>query len=225
MIGIKCAVVTVMMALSLSNITCKATDIHSNKIVGTVYIGDSRTVGMSNALKYNGVYTENEFFVAKVGKGYNWFIDEALNKVADILNNNSNIDDWNIIINLGINDLHNVNKYINKYNEIINNEYSDYTLYFVSVNPVDEKLCSSIDNNSIEEFNEKIKNNVDCTYIDTFDIVKNSMVTKDGLHYSNNTYINIYEYINTKIYEIKKINTRSLVVKSNKKHKYNKIKI
>lgn len=203
MVGIKCvAMAAMMVAISLPNGTYETADIQGNETVGTIYIGDSRTVGMNNALEYNNVNTENEFFVAKVGEGYRWFTDKALGKVDDILDENSEIDDWNIVINLGINDLHNVNKYIDKYNELINNEYSDYTLYLVSVNPVDEMLCSSVNNSSIKEFNEKIKNSVDCTYINTFDMVKEIMVTRDGLHYSNNTYVSIYEYINRKINEI-----------------------
>ena len=81
---------------------------------GIVFIGDSRTVGMSKSVDIE----DNIFFVAKVGQGYDWFCNTAIDEVDDIISRND-FDNWMIITNLGVNDLSNVEKYKAKYKELL----------------------------------------------------------------------------------------------------------
>ena len=50
--------------------------------VGTIFIGDSRTVGLNKAVDIEA--EDRQFVVAKVGKGYDWFIKSALPEIKEI---------------------------------------------------------------------------------------------------------------------------------------------
>ena len=148
-----------------------------------LYIGDSRTVGLRDEISNN----HNIEFVCKVGQGLNWFKKQNLkDKIID--------KDTLVLINLGVNDLGNLNKYIDYINEL--NVYNN--IYFISVNPVNEtterKYGYSIKNSSIEDFNKKMKENFN--YIDTYSyLVENGFSSKDGIHYTRDTYLKIYNFI------------------------------
>ena len=74
-------------------------------------------------------------------------------------------------------------------------------LYFVSVNPVNESKEASngysVKNSQIINFNTNIKNRLtrNIKYIDTYNSIKGSFNTIDGLHYTNDTYKEIYNLI------------------------------
>lgn len=95
---------------------------------GIIFIGDSRTVGMSKSVAIE----DNVFFVAKVGQGYDWFCSTAIDAAEDIINSND-CDNWVIITNLGVNDLGNVEKYKAKYKELLEGDWKDYSFYITSV--------------------------------------------------------------------------------------------
>lgn len=153
----------------------------------TILVGDSRTVGMEKT----GIINSNYTVIAKVGEGY-----EYLNSNRDnILNKCYNT---NLVINLGVNDLGNINKYIEEY-EVLSSSIDDKShIYLVSVNPVEE--YETVSNEQITYFNSVIqqycneKDNV--TYIDTYStIVERDGFTTDGLHYTSDTYKDIYNII------------------------------
>lgn len=144
-----------------------------------VFLGDSRFVGMSNCKE------SNDTFICKVGEGYNYFCK-----------NISNISENDIvIIGFGVNDLGNIDKYIELANSLTNE------VYYLTVNPVDEQKERengySVTNQQIDEFNNKLKANAtNYKVIDTNSYLKQiGFSTTDGLHYDNATYIKIYEYI------------------------------
>ena len=150
-------------------------------------IGDSRSVGMEKIDK-----NISHFYTAEVGQGYNF-----LNKnYKDVLQKMSENDI--LVINLGINDLYNIEKYIDLINSIeINNK-----IYVVSVNPVDEQkeleYGYNIKNEDIISFNKSLKNklNTSICFIDTYSVLKeNSFDTLDGIHYTDETYISILDQI------------------------------
>lgn len=169
--------------------TVKSADNIEDIETGIIFIGDSRTVGMGKAVQNE----DNVYFIAKVGEGYSWMVNTAIPEVDEVINENNDIDKWIIVSNYGVNDLRNIDKYVDKYNELENNEWSDYNLYIMSVNPVDENKCHSVSNDNIDKFNNKIKEN-SFNYIDTNNITSEIMQTQDGLHYDNSTYISIYDY-------------------------------
>lgn len=161
-------------------------DINDNSNRNKIFVGDSRTVGMN---KY-GIIPSNYIVIAKVGEGYDFLISNMQSLYEA---NNSDI-----IINLGVNDLDDISKYINTYRELNNTDKSNNTYYIVSVNPVED--YPTITNEQIEQFNSKLKQLCDeCdkfNYIDTYpSLVDKKNYTTDGLHYNKQTYSEIYSKI------------------------------
>lgn len=168
----------------------------SDSQVGYIFIGDSRTVGMQNAVANE--IGDNVYFVAKVGAGYKWLVSDAINEVDNIISENGNVNNWKIITNFGVNDLGNAQKYLAKYEELKDNTWSKYELYYVSVNPVDETKCKNVSNCAIDEFNKLF---VDMgTYINVNDILMEiDLKSRDGLHYGNTVNKYIYQEVRAHI--------------------------
>jgi hypothetical protein len=165
--------------------------------VGTIFIGDSRFVGMDDAVDIAS--HDREFCVAKVGQGYNWLVDTGLDKIEAIRKKNTSLTKWRYVIDLGINDLPNIDKYIAEYKKI---SKADPTIQIilVSVNPV--KNYKGRSNSDIEDFNDKLID-TGYDYIDTYTTLKNDGFTStDGLHYDNETYEKIYDLIEKALKEL-----------------------
>lgn len=154
---------------------------------GVIYIGDSRTVGLNNVIGMSNL--PDTYVIAKVGKGYNWFVKTGGTELQQIKAKHPH-DNWVYIFNLGVNDLGN----LEKYEILIDNLEAEATVYTVSVNPtVDSKTrvkCSSI-----ETFNAGLQEVAD-NYVDTYSYLKeNGFTANDGLHYNKATYQTIYTLI------------------------------
>lgn len=167
----------------------------------TLFIGDSRTVGMNEACSIDE--EDNTFVMAKVGEGYNYLSNNLTSKLKKIQDNGySSID---IITNFGVNDLYSIDNYISYYDKIISDVEESgmqLKLTIVSVNPVEN--CETVSNKDIEEFNSKMssytesKDNVE--FIDTYTKLSDiSNITVDGLHYTSEYYKVIYNSITSKI--------------------------
>ena len=153
---------------------------------GYIFIGDSRFVNMNDVCKISD--SENLFMVAKVGEGYNWFRDTALKQVKRIVSTKL-FPEWKLIICLGINDLGNRKKYLDKYIEL----KEDYDITLVSVNPVYE--YPRITNSEVQEFNSFLEA-LGLPYIDTYNVLMSTgYETSDGLHYKPDTTWKIYKGI------------------------------
>lgn len=148
-----------------------------------LFAGDSRFVGMSQ------IEDVDEVFLAKVGEGYSYLCSLQ----EDINNEDADV----IIIGFGVNDLHHVNDYI----EYLNSQPFDKEIYFLTVNPVNEQVEAeygyTVTNNDIDEFNRLIKEGaINYAIIDTNSYLwETGFDTKDGLHYKDETYQRIYEYV------------------------------
>lgn len=162
-----------------------------------IIIGDSRGVGMEDAL---GEDAKKATWICEPGKGYNWFSKTAVPKLDELVKDGKN---YNVIINLGVNDLHNIQSYITKFNQMLKDDkYKNCKFIIVSVNPVDEakeaKNGYSVKNSSIENFNKKMRSGLDSSikYCDVYSDISKSFDTLDGLHYASSSYKNIYSSIN-----------------------------
>lgn len=158
----------------------------------TIYVGDSRTVGLKNATDN---ISEDDFYIAKVGEGYKWLVSTAEPEVEKILeaNQDKNI---NIVYNFGVNDLCNVDKYAEFVNNLDENKPENVNYYYVSINPV--KSYPTVNNEQISSFNSRLSDelNDDITWIDTYTQMQlNGFTAPDGLHYSKDTYVDIYNTI------------------------------
>jgi len=158
-----------------------------------IYVGDSRIVGLESALN-----NTNISYIAKVSMGHSWLTNTAMGLLETELSNKTN---GIVILALGTNDLHNIDKYVTTYKEIIE-KYPSNKFYVLSVNPVDEAKAKSngysINNASIEVFNSILKTNFPDIYIDIYSSLT-SFESSDGLHYSNSTNLNIHSLILSKL--------------------------
>lgn len=153
---------------------------------GYIFVGDSRFVNMNDVCGISK--RDNLFMVAKVGEGYSWFNDTALQQINRITSSGL-FDKWKLIICLGINDLGNVEKYVKKYESL----KDDYDITLVSVNPVNN--YGSLTNDQIEKFNS-VLTELPFPYIDTYRLLLSTgYATTDGLHYSGDTTRKIYNGI------------------------------
>ncbi len=168
---------------------------YEDESVGTILIGDSRFVGMDKVVDVEEDQNR-QWLVAKVGQGLSWFNNEALPSVKRIRSNNTAIETWRYVICLGVNDLGNIDGYIETYEDLTEDD-SSIQLILVSVNPVGD--YPGITNSDIEDFNDALQEACEengWDYIDTYSqLMDNGYSTTDGLHYSNSTYQDIYDYI------------------------------
>lgn len=159
-------------------------------------VGDSRMVGLC---AYSWYQEDNGTCIAEVGMGYYWLIETAIPRV-NVLDTSKK---KNIAVNLGVNDIYNLNNYIKKYKELAEGDWKDSNIYIVSVNPTKGSYDNL--NKDIDNFNEKMKNSFEgyanIKYCDTNKLLKETgFETSDGLHYNNSTSKKIYEEIKRCIY-------------------------
>ena len=148
------------------------------------WIGDSRTVGLADYCAID--------YIAEVGCGLDYFVDNI-----DVINN---LRGYNVIINLGVNDLYNVDKYIDVLNNLSDEFFAYNNLYYLSVNPCENDYKYL--NTDINNFNNKLLTQLreDYTFLDCNSYLKaNGFETVDGLHYTENTYRDIYNFVKDSI--------------------------
>lgn len=144
------------------------------------WIGDSRTVGMS--------YSVSIDCLAKVGEGIAFF-KRNYDQICKIRNKT-------VIINLGVNDVYNSKGYLDLYNGLPSDFLDNNKVIVLSVNP-----CSgsySYLNTSIVNFNNALAGGLDSriTFLDSYSfMMRNGFATTDGLHYTNTTYVDIYNFV------------------------------
>lgn len=162
----------------------------------TIYMGDSRTNGMKSV----GL-DSNEQVIAKDGGNY----EDFLNHMVEAKNKLSGNKTYNVVLNYGVNDLGNVDKYCSKYKEFISSVDKGNTFYIVSVNPVRRNSNQTgATNSSIETFNKKIESCIsgitNAKYCDVYssanlDTWEKSYIKSDDIHYTPEGYKYIYSKI------------------------------
>lgn len=145
-----------------------------------LFIGDSRTVGMS--------YFEPMEYFAEVSCGLSYFYDnyDAITAYRG----------YNIVFNLGVNDLYRLNDYINMYWNLPQEFVENNHIIVVSVNPTDGSYSHL--NSDIDWYNSNLSISLPegFEWIDTNSYLRSiGFSTSDGLHYQGNTYCDIYNAI------------------------------
>lgn len=158
---------------------------------GVVFVGDSRTCQMHAAV---GQET-GAVFIAEYSKGYNWFRDTAVPQIDAMA-----APGVKIVINLGVNDLGNINRYI----ELVNACAYRWTLsgakvYYATVNPIWDNETKT--NAMVDNFNAQlITGLVGVGIIDTNTYLKmTGYQLLDNWHYDTATNAKIYLYILSQI--------------------------
>ena len=154
-----------------------------------IFVGDSRTVGMEEAVRAKNP-SDPCTFIGKVGEGYYWLINDGIEQLDLALEENP---DAMVIINLGVNDLKEIDSYLAFYPELFD-EYPEASFYIMSVNPVSDDY-EGISNEDIEAFNEKIQDAFPGQYLNCYSYLRSEgFETADGLHYTYETYRAIHYY-------------------------------
>lgn len=150
-----------------------------------IWVGDSRTLGMQNALKNEDLY------IAAAGEGYNWFVDSGLEELRNAIRT---YPDAPVVFNLGVNDYDNMDNYMDLYVSLLE-EYPDTHFYFLAVYPIDPEICHNITNEEIADFNQHLLRLFPDTYLDSYSLIRaGEILPIDGIHYSKDDYRFIYEY-------------------------------
>lgn len=172
-----------------SNYNLIVSDAQIEKLL--IYVGDSRINNIKNTINNNEIT-----YMAQDGAGYVWFSDDVvLNELQSYIGADTT---KYVIFSFGINDLNNIDKYINVYNTLIN-DYKNVKFYFMSVNPVNEELAIAngfnITNDEIMAFNTKLSLAFPDNYIDVYSQIVNNIITDDGVHYDNETNQKIHNIV------------------------------
>ena len=173
---------TVVSAISASPV--QAAEI-ADKSTEYIFVGDSRFVGMNTFCSMNDY--DNVKVIAKVGEGYDWLTKTAENEIIKAVNE-SEYKEQEIILGLGINDMGNMEKYVSEYQKL----GGLYDITVISVNPVGNS--SKLSNENVIKFNNNMKT-AGFDFIDTYSCPDISFKTVDGVHYTKDTYRQIFNKI------------------------------
>lgn len=152
----------------------------------TVMVGDSRTDMMKDVVENDKIT-----WICKVGAGYLWLRDTALETLQKQLKGNEDIFIW-----LGVNDIDNISNYISLLNEEIPKwKAHGADVYVVAVGQVENDPY--VTNGEITEFNSRMKKEITgAKYLDLYSYLKKQgYKTTDGTHYDNATTWKIYQYL------------------------------
>ena len=166
-----------------------------------IFVGDSRTIGMQNALK-KYLPDDDCVFVGKVGEGCSWFLSDGKSLMADAISQNP---DAPVVLNFGVNDPDQIDEYLAAYRDMVA-EYPDTTFWFLSVNPVQrarmieygasEDALDLVTNTNITKLNLAIQQAFPDHYLDSSTILKlEGFRTVDGLHFTGQTYLRIHRFV------------------------------
>lgn len=175
-------------------------------------VGDSRTVDTKRALKSS--IPSNVTFIARGGQGLAWFKREGYPSLIRSVSKRPRSERKAVIINLGVNDLDNSKAYVT-YMRKVSAALKKYNckMYYLSVNPVNSTMIKARRKKfrseaSIAAFNKVIYEqlcsgkNRSFTYINTCTRLQKygwssnryNAGIHDGLHYSDQTYLRIFNY-------------------------------
>jgi lysophospholipase L1-like esterase len=178
-----------------------------------IMVGDSRTVGICAALGgpniqqkgYVGT-AQNDIFIGKVGEGLAWLKSTGIELLKP---NASKYVNSYIVIWLGVNDCA-MGKPADcgkNYANFINNNIANLnrTVYVVTPAPCKDDGSYDAINKSLPEFNSGLKSGLDSSvhFVDLYNWFKSgiedgSLVTTDGCHFNNDSYVKIVNKIKSK---------------------------
>ena len=162
--------------------------VESKKII---MIGDSRAQDMHEVVGDAGC-----LWSFKVGSGYEWMVSTGVPAVESSIGKGAAV-----VIMMGVNDV--VDPFrISMYASYINQKAAEWKsrgaeTYYVSINPVDDSRSLTEHNSDIVFWNDTIRTilSEDVVYVDTFNLISGYFGTVDGLHYTSDTYRQIFELV------------------------------
>lgn len=164
-------------------------DLYTESEHHLIFVGDSRTVGMEEAVHAKDA-SDSCTFIGKVGEGFYWLSHSGIEQLDAVL---AEEPEASVIFNLGVNDLKEINNYLDYYPQIFS-DYPQASFYIMSVNPVGDSF-KEISNEEIQAFNEKLQEAFPGQYLNCYNyLISENFETVDGLHYNYETYRKIHHY-------------------------------
>ena len=155
-----------------------------------IFVGDSRTIGMRDAVNDNCTY------IGKEGEGYEWFSGEGIEELDAVLAGTSG---QTVIFNFGVNDPANISLYIDLY-QSLKETYPGTAFYYLSVNPLVDNEGFNTTNEMISLFNATMQSAFPDTYLDCNSYLNSTgFETVDGLHYTDESYRAIHNFVVDKL--------------------------
>ncbi len=167
-----------------------------------IFVGDSRTLGMRDALRRTD-RADNDVFVGRVGEGVRWFREDGMDEMSQAIAANPDLP---VVLNLGVNDPKEIDDYIVTYWDCVR-EHPDTKFYILSVNPLDEEflidsetaeeeVLDTVNNLNVAKLNIRLKEEFEDRYLDSASFLKaDGFETVDGLHYTAETYLKIHDFV------------------------------
>lgn len=163
-----------------------------------IFIGDDRLNSM--AAVSNSVGFKSVEFVTRENPDYFWMVNEGADTLDYILE--SKPGNYNIVFNLGINDLNNVKMYIDFFNHLAY-KHPNQNIFVLTIGPLDEikameNNISNINNDDIYSFNIDMKKgfNENVHIVHVFqELIVNGYDTTDGYYLTEDTSISLLKFI------------------------------
>lgn len=175
-------------------------------------VGDSRTVDTKLAL--GASVPSNVEFIARGSQGLSWFKSTGYRQLLRSVASRPRSEKKAVIINLGVNDLNNSSAYVTYMKKVAANlKKYNCKMYYLSVNPVNSAMVKNAGaiyrtEAQVAAFNKVIYRklcsgkNKSFTYINSCTNLqmkgwisnRHGAGIYDGLHYSNATYLRIFDY-------------------------------
>ena len=153
-----------------------------------LYVGDERILDMKEYIQSTTVK-----FIGHEKADYNWLSSTGRGQINNKISEDNQIK--YVVINLGLYDLDNADKYINIMNSLISS--NDKIKYlFMSIGPVREgQAPKEMTRERINTFNNKMKNRLGERYIDITEAVGTNFTSSDGIKYDGTTYRAIHSAV------------------------------
>lgn len=181
------------------------TDLHTHQTIlendterAYIFVGDSRTLGMSLVVDWDPA----DVCIAENQKGFDWFEGQAVFELeAELKEDPHRI----VVLALGVNDLYRSEDYIEAYHQLFE-KYPLTCFYIAGIGPVNQSLADDydfyIEESDVLAFNEVMQAAFSDCWIDTHTYLEtNGFDTVDGLHYTDDTYMRLYDFIKAAIEE------------------------
>lgn len=164
-----------------------------------IFVGDSRLEGMRPFLDIKN--EDSLYFVTSDNIKCDWFRNKALSEINKIISKNNT--NYNIVFTMGINDLDNVDRYIEFFN-YLSKLHTKHNIFVTDINPIDEyKYMQNgldfVNSDDIYRFNISLKKNLseNVYFINTYqELICNEFGTEeDGYTYTDDTYFRLAKFI------------------------------
>lgn len=163
-----------------------------------IFVGDSRIEDFKSAYKNIGIKTAE--FITTENPDYYWMVNMGADSVDSILKNKPG--KYNIVFNIGINDLNNAKMYIDFLNHFAH-KYPNQNIFVLTIGPLDELKAAEndlthINNDDIYDFNINISKNLNKNVhvIQVFqELIVNGYDTVDGYYLTKDTSKSLLKFI------------------------------